>query len=615
MEENNNIEENNKQELNENIEIQESVEQEDDKKNNILMIVLLAILFIAMISYAVLSKFIPKEENISKEVEKVEEKEEIKKDDDDELLYTLNVYKSSAGEICGEYNKDWCKDLAFTIKTKTEKAKVISGYNAYVLYEDDGLKVYNNYNGKITKLELDDQYKRYELHIVDDKLLGILYYNESENYCKYDLSGYYNINTKEKMYDNKYLYLSTLYNSNYLTAVSHGKIELLNASEEKEEIVEKQTYNVNDNICYIMLRNQFNIYSYDNKNFFYITDGDMFNAYKFYSNDKKVIFDKQVNEGKWSFKDKYLYVVDDNVVKKYDIDGTEMSKSKTFNDIKGVITNYLVYVENNNLSLMNIDNDKSIVLDKWNENNYFDTWQISGYYTRERLDEMGEKDKPEGVYVVIYYKKPDSNGNYGIEYCYTKTGEIKTFDVKTQQGGRAKPVLYLYPTKTTNVKVEFAHPEYLTTTYPKYNKSWNVIAKPNGDLYDKNNKYYYALYWDEIRYNEVDFHEGFYVESKDAINFLEEKLDYIGLNSKERNEFIMYWLPILENNKQSLVYFELTKEREIGNKLIINPIPDSMLRLSIHIKKVDNYVNIKEQKLEKFKRFGFSVVEWGGMIY
>ena len=40
-----------------------------------------------------------------------------------------------------------------------------------------------------------------------------------------------------------------------------------------------------------------------------------------------------------------------------------------------------------------------------------------------------------------------------------------------------------------------------------------------------------------------------------------------------------------------------------------------MLRVSIHIKKVNNFVNIKEQELETFERKGFTVVEWGGMIY
>ena len=40
-----------------------------------------------------------------------------------------------------------------------------------------------------------------------------------------------------------------------------------------------------------------------------------------------------------------------------------------------------------------------------------------------------------------------------------------------------------------------------------------------------------------------------------------------------------------------------------------------MLRVSIHIKKVNDKVSIKEQKLEKFERIGFSAIEWGGMTY
>ena len=77
----------------------------------------------------------------------------------------------------------------------------------------------------------------------------------------------------------------------------------------------------------------------------------------------------------------------------------------------------------------------------------------------------------------------------------------------------------------------------------------------------------------------------------------------------------MYFLPILENNEKSLVYFELTKEREQNNKLIITPKPDSLLRVTIHIKKVNKETTIKEEKLETFKRIGFSAVEWGGMLY
>ena len=180
---------------------------------------------------------------------------------------------------------------------------------------------------------------------------------------------------------------------------------------------------------------------------------------------------------------------------------------------------------------------------------------------------------------------------------------------------RAKPVIYLYPENETEINVMFAKPELLTTTYPKFNSSWNVNVKPNGDMYDENGRYYYALYYEAKGSKLNRFEEGFYVEKDDAIDFLEEKLSILGLNERESNEFIMYWLPVLEQNEKSLVYFETTESLEKKNKLIINPMPDSLLRINIHIKKVNKKVSIKEQELPRFERKGFAAVEWGGTRY
>jgi len=173
----------------------------------------------------------------------------------------------------------------------------------------------------------------------------------------------------------------------------------------------------------------------------------------------------------------------------------------------------------------------------------------------------------------------------------------------------------LYPKEKTEVTVNFEKESNLTTTYPKFKNEWKVTANPNGDLYAANGKYYYALYWEEKENHKVSFEEGFYVTKDNAIEFLEEKLSIIGLNNKERNEFIMYWLPILEKNEKSLVYFELTEERESFNKIIISPKPDSLLRVAIHVKKVNDEVNLKMQKLTSFTRNGFAAVEWGGILY
>ena len=292
----------------------------------------------------------------------------------------------------------------------------------------------------------------------------------------------------------------------------------------------------------------------------------------------------------------YLWAVDNNKGHILDFSNNEYLNDK-YDEVYGIVDGKFVLVKNNGKVQM-IKIDGKILYDygklEFGPLNYFLSYN-GALFSFHKTDDVDDYDN---CFEITYNSD-------------TKEGEAKDFTC----GGIAKPILYLYPKKTTNVTVTFEHPEYLETTYPKYNNNWSVTAKKNGDLYDKDNNYYYALYWDELKVHNVNFDTGYYVEAKDAITFLEKKLDYIGLSPKEKNEFIMYWLPVLEKNGKSLVYFELTEERESYNKININPKPDSLLRLVIHIKKVDKKVDIKKQTLTKFQRKGFVAVEWGGTTY
>ena len=571
---------------------------EEKKKSNkkTIIVILLFILGIALIGAGYFIYDMTYTDNNGED--KIEE-------DVEELPYTLDVYKSEY-DLCTE-KTDYCTEVAFTIKTKNENSKVIAfdSDKLFVLYQDgDLLRIYNKSIDESTAIELESTYKNYEIYTnnAKDNIAGIIYTTAD------DKKGYFNVETGNKLYEGKYERLEQI-SDDYLSTHEEKEAFLLSAYSEKEELSYKESKESYGEIL------SFSIHTYGDKNYFVLKKcGADCETEKIYSNDKKVIIDEILYEPYYSFNNDNLYVKKENVIQKYDMSGELVSTSKEYSDIKGLINNYVVYVNKNKLTLENLETEESKELGTWNNKYFYDIY-TSKYYTKLELDNMGETDKVEGLYVVIDYNGKEDSGNYGMEYCLTSDNTIKTYPITEEIGGRAKPVLYLYPTETTNIKVEFEHPEYLTTTYPKYENSWEVVAHPNGDLYDKNNKYYYALYWDEIRYNEVNFNEGFYVESVDAINFLEEKLSIIGLNDKERNEFIMYWLPILESNGKSLVYFELTSERELGNKLIITPTADSMLRVSIHIKKVNDKVNIKEQKLETFNRVGFTAVEWGGMVY
>ena len=178
-----------------------------------------------------------------------------------------------------------------------------------------------------------------------------------------------------------------------------------------------------------------------------------------------------------------------------------------------------------------------------------------------------------------------------------------------------KPVIYIYPETETTVQVSVSYPEKLSCVYPEYDveEGWEVIAKPNGDLVDtKTGRNLYCLYWEGNQKQNYKFKDGFVVAGEDSAKFLEEKLAILGLNEREANEFIIYWLPKLEANKYNLIRFETAEEIEEYMPLNIEPKPDSLIRISMNFKGLNRPIEIEEQKLETPVRAGYTVVEWGG---
>jgi len=176
-----------------------------------------------------------------------------------------------------------------------------------------------------------------------------------------------------------------------------------------------------------------------------------------------------------------------------------------------------------------------------------------------------------------------------------------------------KPVIYLYPKETMDISVQLnIKKSKFTTIYPKFNEknTWNVRAKPNGDILIKDKTYPY-LFWEAESYAPQETNEGFIVTDEIAEKFLEEKLEILGLNEKEKTDFITFWLPKLLRNKLSLCSFQ-SKIFFDNFELNISPKPDSLIRVFLTIKKLDSPINIKEQKLISNERKGFTVIEWGG---
>ena len=184
---------------------------------------------------------------------------------------------------------------------------------------------------------------------------------------------------------------------------------------------------------------------------------------------------------------------------------------------------------------------------------------------------LGIEKIRQGYMVVIPTKLPAGSE---VEYinCYTSK-ELDTMKMMSNMNEGSgvytmsfKPIIYLYPDVERDISVKLGYKDNITVSYPKYNDGWSVKAKPDGTLIEHGtSRELYALYYENL--NAIDFNiqkDGFVVLSDDIVPFLEEKLEILGLNSKEIQEFIIYWLPVLEKNKYNYIRFATKEERELG---------------------------------------------------
>ena len=177
-----------------------------------------------------------------------------------------------------------------------------------------------------------------------------------------------------------------------------------------------------------------------------------------------------------------------------------------------------------------------------------------------------------------------------------------------------KPIIYLYPEEETALSVTVGKPEDLTCTYPAYNDGWHVTAKPDGTLTDDSGRSYYALYWEgkTTTYSKAD--DGFVVKGEDTAKFFEEKLAQLGLNEREAQEFIVYWLPQMQKNKYNFIRFATAEEINDIMPLRFSVQPDTLIRVLMQYKPLDAPIEVTPQVLSAPARTGFTAVEWGGCL-
>ena len=228
-------------------------------------------------------------------------------------------------------------------------------------------------------------------------------------------------------------------------------------------------------------------------------------------------------------------------------------------------------------------------------------------YTYTWDDDVDAMPAPEFNFTFIILDKEITSARYDVTEVESQVNIVEEHAVHV-----AKPVIYLYPEFEMNVNVMLGEENELTCVYPFYDNGWDVFAKPNGDLVDLHTgRSQYCLYYEAIGQYEAT-NDGFVIKGKDSAAFLEEKLAVLGLSEREANEFIIYWLPRLEANEYNYIRFATMEEINSNMSLHITPAPDSIIRVVMLFKGLDEPINVAEQILETPERKGFTVVEWGG---
>lgn len=180
-----------------------------------------------------------------------------------------------------------------------------------------------------------------------------------------------------------------------------------------------------------------------------------------------------------------------------------------------------------------------------------------------------------------------------------------------------EPVIYLYPTKTTQVSVSLSSKISLSESAPTYKNGWNVVANPNGIIKDtKTNTLYNHLYWEgNVAGNMVPVSDEV-VEENSIHAYLEKSLKTLGLNSREIKDFENYWEPRLKTADYLQIVFYDANELNKNIPLTVSPKPETTIRVLMDYAPASSELKSKKP-LKNYKtpeRNGFTLVEWGGIL-
>lgn len=242
------------------------------------------------------------------------------------------------------------------------------------------------------------------------------------------------------------------------------------------------------------------------------------------------------------------------------------------------------------------------------------------YYASGNVKVFG----PEGIVTTI---RTDRQGRYGLQEmpqgAYRLTiwysGLCFPFEVTNSSGTdytelsfdephrMYAPNLYLYPEAERDVTVKLGFPAggLITESEPPYGGGWHVRVTPEGVI---NGRFGY-LFYEALVSVPMDYESGWLLNGDDLEGELRALLERLGFVGREIDDFLDYWVPLLEGSPYYAVY---PQEAESMITLEIAPAPGSVLRALLFIRPLQRPLSIAAPPTsDPFVRDGFTAVEWG----
>lgn len=182
-------------------------------------------------------------------------------------------------------------------------------------------------------------------------------------------------------------------------------------------------------------------------------------------------------------------------------------------------------------------------------------------------------------------------------------------------GECGKPVVYLYPTKTTTVNVAVGAD--VTVSIPTYPVGgWKkVVAQPNGAL-SYGGRAYDSLFWEGKGHGAYPDTSllGTVVSQSKLLGTVHQQLATQGLNAKETSDFMAFWTGKLPKTPYVKLTWLTTAQMNELAPLYISPKPTTVIRVFLDAKGLSEPITVLPQALNTSARQGFTVVEWGGLM-